>query len=96
MGTCLEPNSNFEYCIGACAKVAASQPFGDFSRVEGWLEFIVFSPLLNVSRVAYFIRRDKDRFNYDFDDIDCLIDRLDLLLSQSSKGHLPEDIRLCD
>lgn len=56
----------------------------------------MFPPLLNVSRVAYFIRRDKDRFNYDFDDIDCLIDRLDLLLSQSSKGHLPEDIRLCD
>lgn len=37
----------------------------------------MFPPLLNVSRVAYFIRRDKDRFNYDFDDIDCLIDRLD-------------------
>lgn len=31
-------------------------------------------PLLNVPRVAYFIRRDKNRFNYDFDDIDCLID----------------------
>lgn len=35
MGTCLEPNSKFEYCIGACAKVTALQPLGDFPRAEG-------------------------------------------------------------